>query len=302
MSNKPPHRESIVLGMAAATAAMFSFTVMNTLAKYLSVRHSVIDIAFYRNLVGCLPFLALVFVFGRRDVLRLRSKPQLVIARAVFGVISLTTTFAAFSLMPMAETAALLFTASLYAPVLGVLLLKERVGPYRWAAVVIGFVGVAVMVNPQGDFNTLGVILALGAALLQATMGIVLRHLRGWESPETISFYFFMIGLAITATLMPFVAVAPTWKEAPLLIGVGLSGALAQWCLTVAYRHAPAAIVAVFNYTNLVWALLFGWLIWHDWPATIVLTGAAIVIAANVLIVWRESRLARLPVAANDTE
>ena len=279
--------------MAAAAGAMLMFTLMNALAKYLSVRHSVIEIAFWRNLVGCLPFLSLAFLFGRREILRIRSKPRVLVGRALLGVFSLTTTFAAYSLMPMAETATLLFTASLWAPVLAVFLLGERVGVYRWSAVVIGFVGVAVMANPQGDVNALGLAFALGAALIQAVMGVMLRHLGGWESPETISLYFFLIGLSVTALAMPFVAVAPTWQEAPWLIGVGLAGAAAQWLLSVAYRHTPAAVVAVFNYTNLVWATLLGWLVWNEWPAAIVLAGAAIVIAANLLIIWRESRLAR---------
>jgi drug/metabolite transporter (DMT)-like permease len=286
--------------MAAAAGAMLMFTIMNALAKYLAVRHSVIEIAFWRNLIGCLPFLSLVFVFGRRDILRIKSKPRVLVGRALLGVFSLATTFAAYSLMPMAETATLLFTASLWAPVLGVLLLGEHVGRYRWTAVVIGFVGVAIMANPQGDVNALCLALALGAALMQAVMGIMLRHLGGWESPETISLYFFLIGLSVTALAMPFVAVAPTWPEAPLLVAVGLAGAAAQWLLSVAYRHTPAAVVAVFNYTNLVWATLLGWLVWNEWPAPVVLIGATIVIGANLLIIWRETRLARASIAPQE--
>jgi drug/metabolite transporter (DMT)-like permease len=90
------------------------------------------------------------------------------------------------------------------------------------------------------------------------------------------------------------VAATPTMAEVPLLFGVGLSGALAQWLLSTAFRHAPAAIVTVFNYSGIVWATLFGWLIWHDWPATVVLLGAAVVIASNGLIIWREARVGRI--------
>ena len=89
---------------------------------------------------------------------------------------------------------------------------------------------------------------------------------------------------------MPFIAVTPTLAELPLLIGVGLSGAAAQWLLTVAYSNARAAVVTVFNYSSIVWATLFGWLIWNDWPLPAVIIGAVIVIASNLLIIWRESR------------
>jgi len=284
------HKEHVVRGMLAALGAFFMFTVMNVFAKLLSANHSVIEIAFYRNLIASLPFLFMVFVLGRRQILVIRSKPSLVGLRAVLGAVSLMTTFAAFSLMPMAETTVLLFTASLFIPVLGVFFLGEKVGPWRWSAVIIGFAGVVVMAGPAGHASMLGVAVALVAALMHATLQIVLRYLGRYESPETVTFYFMVIGTLVTALPLPFVAVTPALSEVPLLFGVGLSGALAQWLLSVAFRNAPAAIVTVFNYSGIVWATAFGWLIWNDWPLPSVLAGAGIVIASNALIIWRESR------------
>lgn len=285
--------EHLGRGMWAAAGAFFMFTIMNVFAKSLSANHSVIEIAFYRNLIACVPFLTATFLFGRRQILTIQSQPHVIAVRAILGSLTLITTFAAYSLMPMAETAVLLFTASLFVPVLGVAILKERVGPYRWMAVLAGFVGVAIMVNPTGATNTLGVAFALCAALMQAIMSILLRHLGGHEHPETISFYFFVIGTFVTGLAVPFVANAPTLAEIPLLFGVGLSGAGAQWLYSMALKYTPAAIVAVFNYSSIVWAMLFGWLIWNDWPLPIVLAGSFVVVASNVLIAWRESRLKR---------
>jgi len=193
--------------------------------------------------------------------------------------------------MPMAETAVLLFTASLFVPVLGVAILGEKVGPYRWTAVLVGFVGVAIMVNPTGETNTLGVILALCAALMQAFMSTLLRHMSGHERPETITFYFFVIGTFVTGLALPFVATGPTLAEIPLFFGIGLSGAAAQWLYSTALKNTPLAVVAIFNYSSIVWAMLFGWLIWNDWPLPIVLAGSIVVIASNMLIIWRENRL-----------
>ena len=285
------HHEHVVLGMIAAVAAFFMFTVMNMFAKMLSVNHSVIEIAFYRNLIACLPFLIMIFAFGRREILVIKTKPSLVGIRAVIGTISLVTTFAAYSLMPMADTTALLFTASLFIPVLGVIFLKESVGPYRWAAVAIGFIGVVIMSHPSGEVYLLGIVVALFAALLHAILQIILRYLGRFESPETISFYFFVIGVCMTALPLPFIAVRPTMAEIPLLFGVGFSGAAAQWLLSIAFRNARAAVVTVFNYSSIVWATLFGWMIWSEWPMPTVITGAAVVIASNILMIWRESRL-----------
>jgi drug/metabolite transporter (DMT)-like permease len=291
------HKEHVVLGMSAAAGAYFMFTVMYVFAKLLSVNHSVIEIAFYRNLIACMPFLILIFGFGHRDILVIRSKPTVVGLRALFGSISLMTTFTAFSLMPMADTTVLLFTASLFIPILGVFFLGERVGPYRWAAVIIGFTGVIIMVQPTGDVYTLGIAVAMVAACMHAALQVVLRYLGRFERPMTVTFYFVVIGTLVTALPLPFVAVQPTMAEVPLFFGVGLSGAAAQWLLSTAFRHAPAAIVTVFNYSSIVWATLFGWMFWNEWPLPAVLAGAVVVIASNLLMIWRESRLGRLPVA-----
>ena len=139
--------------------------------------------------------------------------------------------------------------------------------------------------------KTLGILVALSAALIHATIQIMSRYLTRYESPESISFYFFLIGTFLTALPMPFIASTPTMAEIPLFIGIGLSGAAAQWLLTVAYRNARAAVVTVFNYSSIVWATLFGWMIWNDWPLPTVIVGASVVIASNLLMIWRENRL-----------
>ncbi len=288
------HGDNVVLGMGAALGSFFLFTLMNVFAKLLAEKHSVVEIAFYRNVVALLPFLVMVFVLGRRDILVLRAKPFLVILRATLGAASLMITFAAFAMMPMADTTVLLFASSLFIPVLGVLILKESVGPWRWGAVLIGFIGVAIMAQPSGNMPMAGIALALGAAFMHAGLQIILRYLGGFERPETITFYFFLIGTVVAALPMPWVASMPALNELPLLLGVGLAGAGAQWTLSIAFRNAQAAIVTVFNYSSIVWATLFGWLIWSEWPTALVILGASIVIASNGVMIWRESRIRRL--------
>jgi drug/metabolite transporter (DMT)-like permease len=126
---------------------------------------------------------------------------------------------------------------------------------------------------------------------MQAFMSILLRHMSGHERPETITFYFFVIGTFVTGLALPFVATGPTVAEIPLFFGIGLSGAAAQWLYSTALKNTPLAIVAIFNYSSIVWAMLFGWLIWNDWPLPIVLAGSVVVIGSNMLIIWRENRL-----------
>lgn len=297
MSTGKQSPDNPILGMAAALAAFFLFTLMNVFAKLLADEHSVVEIAFWRNLIALLPFLAIALLAPKRRIYRIQAKPGLVIFRSALGALSLMVTFGAFSLMPMADTTVLMFTSSLFIPILGVLLLKESVGPWRWSAVIVGFLGVAIMTRPGSSgaaLPLLGITLALGAALMHATLQIILRYLGGYEKPETVTFYFFLIGTAVAALPMPWVGRWPDIEQLPLLLGVGLSGLAAQFCLTVAFKNAQAAIVTVFNYSGIVWATLFGWLIWDEWPLPVVIAGASIVIASNVVMIWRESRVRKI--------
>ena len=288
------HKDNPVLGMAAALGAFFMLAVMMVFARILSENHHVIEIAFYRNLIATLPFLFIIFVLGHREILVIRSRPLAIGARAVLGCISLITTFAAFAALPMADTTAFLFTSSLFIPLLGILFLGEKVGPYRWSAVIVGFLGVLVMLRPTGEVHMLGVTLALSAALMHAILQIILRYLGKFERPETVTFYFVIIGTVVAALPLPFIATPPTFAEIPLLFGVGLTGALAQFLLSVAFSKAPAAVVTVFNYSGIIWATLFGWLIWAEWPVKAVWIGGSIVIASSLFVIWREKSISGL--------
>lgn len=283
-------KDNIVKGMVAGLGAFFMLAIMNVFAKLLSETHHVIEIAFYRNLIASIPFLFMIFAMNKREIFKINSKPKGVIARAVIGTISLVITFAAFAAMPMADTTAFLFTSSLIIPILGFFFLSEKVGIYRWSAVLVGFIGVLIMLSPSGNVNMLGVVLALSAAALHATLQTILRYLGKFEKPETITFYFVFIGTFVAAIPLPFVAHMPTVQEIPLFLGVGITGLLAQYLLSIAFGNAPAAVVTVFNYSGIIWATLFGWWIWSDWPAHTIWIGGTIVIASNIFMIWRESR------------
>ncbi|HPD83645.1 MAG TPA: DMT family transporter [Alphaproteobacteria bacterium] len=285
-----PKQENIIKGMIAGLAAFFMLAVMNVFAKILSEQHHVVEIAFYRNLIASVPFLFMIFVMKKREIVKINQRPKGIIARAVIGTISLTVTFAAFAAMPMADTTAFLFTSSLLIPILGFFFLGEKVGIYRWSAVIVGFLGVIIMLSPSGNVNIMGVILALSAASMHAVLQTILRYLGKTEKPETITFYFVAIGTIVAALPLPFVAHAPTMQEIPLFLGVGLSGLLAQYLLSIAFGNAPAAVITVFNYSGIIWATTFGWFIWNDWPAYTIWIGGSIVIASNIFMIYRESR------------
>ena len=287
-------QDNIVKGMISGLLAFFMLAVMNVFAKLLSEHHHVIEIAFFRNFIATLPFLFLIFVMKKKEIIKINQRPIGVIVRAVIGTVSLVVTFAAFAVMPMADTTAFLFTSSLFIPILGIIFLSEKVGVYRWSAILTGFAGVLIMLQPTGEFNSIGVTLALSAAFMHAVLQTILRFLGRTEKPETITFYFVLIGTVIAALPLPWIFTMPSWGDLPYILGLGISGVLAQFLLSIAFGQAPAAVVTVFNYSGLIWATFFGWIIWQEWPSEAILMGGVIVILSNIFVIWRESKIRKI--------
>ncbi len=285
------HKDNILKGMTAAIAAFFMFAVMHTMAKILSESYHVIEIAFYRNLIATIPFLFMIFILGKHDIPKIKQRKTGVIARAVIGTISLILTFAAFSAMPMADATSFIFTASLLTPILGFIFLKEKVGTYRVSAIIVGFIGILIMLNPTGNVALMGAAIALSAAFLHALLQTILRHIGKTENPITIVFYFVSVGTVICGIMLPWVAIVPAWEDVLLFLAVGITGVLAQYLLSVAFSYAPAAVVTVFNYSGLIWATLFGWFVWSDFPSNAVIIGGGIIITSNIFVIWREHKI-----------
>jgi drug/metabolite transporter (DMT)-like permease len=287
------NQDRVLFGMAAAIGAFLMLSTMSLLAKLVTAQHSVVEVAFWRNIIGVLPLLIAVIAFNRREILEIKSKPVVVFTRSIIATLSVLCLFAAFSLLPLADATALVFTSALFVPVFGFFFLGERVGPYRWSAIIVGFIGVLIIAQPTGDWNLLGVTFALSAAVFNAILSTMLRLLGRTEHPTTLTFYLLAIGCVLLTPAMPFVATLPAPGEIWLLIALGLCGLGMQLLLSTAFKYTPAALAALFSYTQIIWATLFGWLVFDDWPASNIILGASIVVAASVFVVLRESYLAR---------
>jgi drug/metabolite transporter (DMT)-like permease len=284
--------------MLAAGGAFFMLAVMNLFGKFLSSSHHPLEVVFYRNAIAVLPYIFLILAFNRRDILTIKGKPFMVVVRAVVGIIGLMLTFSAYSMLPMADATAMLFTASLFVPVLSFFFLSEQVGTYRAAAILAGFTGMLIMARPSGDWNGIGIALAIAAAFLQAVLATLLRLLGRTEKPETVTFYFLFVGAIGTAIPVAFTGTVPVTDEIAWLVGVGVSGAAAQTLLSVAYRYAQATLVTIFNYSGIIWASLFGWMFWGAWPSDSIIAGAGLIIAASGFVIIRERMLQRRRAAA----
>lgn len=214
--------------------------------------------------------------------------------RSLCGTGSMFGYFAALTLMPFADVTAISFTAPMFLTVLAMLFLGERIHHYRWTALIVGLLGVLIMVGPHlafSDKNSLGAGIALVSALLSALAMMFLRGMSGGEHAITITFYF-----SITSTLCAALTAfwgwpVPTPQQWLFIGGASVLGGLGQLAMTYSYRHAEASTLAPFDYTNMVMAVLLGYFFFGEVPALSIWMGAPLIIAAGLVILWREYTL-----------
>jgi len=170
---------------------------------------------------------------------------------------------------------------------------------YRWSATAVGFVGILVILWPRltlldrglDDVALLGASLALGGAFVSAIASITVRTMTKTESTSAIVLYLALIGSSMSLLSLPFGWVMPGWRDAGLLVAIGLLGGIGQIMMTTAYRHADAATIASFEYVSMIWGLTFGYLFFSDVPTPSVIAGGLIVVAAGIFIIFRERQL-----------
>lgn len=217
-------------------------------------------------------------------------------ARSVFGTVSMFGWFLALTMIPFADLTALVFSAPLFLTVLAMLFLKERIHGFRWTALAFGFAGMLIMMGPHlnfGQASALGVAIALGAAVTSAVAQLFLRSMSGNEHAITITFYFSLTMLVLSAFTALWGWPMPSAQQWLMILGIGLLGAIGQLLLTYAYRYAEASTIAPLDYANLIFAALLGYWLFGEKPGVATWIGAPLVVASGSLILWREYALLR---------
>jgi drug/metabolite transporter (DMT)-like permease len=282
-------REEIRAGILYMIGAVFLFSVANALVKWQVARYPVGEVIFFRCAFSLVPCLILVATHGGLKILR-TNRIRDHVGRAVTQFIGMGSFFIALSMMPLADAVAITFSSPLFLTVLSIAILGEQVGRYRWSAVVVGFLGVLVMARPGGGAIGLGALFALVNAALSASVTIALRRMSLTETSTTLVTYQLLVNAALaTVLLLPLGWVTPSRPDLLGLIAIGLCSGTAQYLWTQAFRFAPAAIAAPFSYTQMVWAIGFGFMLWGDVPTTGLLAGSAIVVASGLYILYRET-------------
>ncbi len=284
--------DRIGLGIGSILLAVLLFTIMDATAKWLGQDYEPLQIVFLRYLFGLLPVALFVWRGGGPRALATR-RPALHSLRAVLVFAALFAFFSGLRRMPLAEAIAFAFTAPLFVTALSVPVLGEPVGRRRWAAVLIGFTGALVMVQPGTAAFRLEALWIIVAALCFALAMLLTRRMARSETNVAMLAYSTLGAGLIGLPLMPFVWRAPTGSDIWLFVVIGLVGGIAAYFVIVAYRHAPAAVVAPFDYTALVWGAVLGWIIWREQPEPLVWFGAGVIILSGLYITHRETALAR---------
>ena len=287
------------IGLKLISALLFAF--MSALVRQLGDVAPVGQMVFFRSAFAILPVVLVYAVRGELATAVRTSRPLGHLGRGLLSVGGMFTNFSALTRLPLADATAISFASPLITVALAAIILKERVRIYRWSAVVIGFAGVIVMLIPHLDIGRYAVIggaaaaagsmFAVISAFCNAGTVIQTRRLTQSETTSSIVFYFSLVCAIAGALTLPFAWHSPTPRELIALIALGVLGGFAHILLTESYRYGTASLVAPFDYTSMLWALLLGYWLFGELPDTLVYVGASIVAAAGLFVIWRERQL-----------
>ena len=284
-------QENSAVGILWMLATMFCFISLDAMMKELLLTYSLVQVTWGRFFFATI--VAAVAAGPALPSIVKSQAPMLQLSRSLLLALTTGIFNAGVRLIPLATATTIMFLSPILVTALSVILLKEHVGLRRWIGVGIGFLGAMIVVRPwesDTDMFFLGAILLLLAALLNANYQIITRKVRLYDVPMTSLFYTAMVGAVATSVIVPWYWEWPKAGDWLLLIGTGFAGGIGHLCLIQAFRHAPASVVAPFSYSSLIWATLFGWLFFSEWPAPSTWLGATLIIGSGLYIFHRESQ------------
>jgi len=288
-----------VWGISYMLATMVCFISLDTIMKYLLENYSLVQVTWARF------FFASVFAVllcGRRLIALCRtSAPGVQVMRTVLLMTTTGLFNAGVSKLPLATATTIMFLTPILVTMLSIAVLGETVGIRRWIGIGVGFLGAVIVVQPWNSSDssyTTGVLFLLAATFTNSSYQIATRQVR-LDDPLTSLLFTASGGAVVTSVLVPAHWQAPDAFGWLLMVGSGFAGALGHFFIIRAFRYAPASVVAPFSYSSLVWATLFGFLIWGQLPDLPTWIGAGMIVCAGLYIFFRETRATR-PLAVSD--
>jgi drug/metabolite transporter (DMT)-like permease len=284
-------RSAALAGIGFMLGAVFLFALNSAVGKWLVAKYPVGEFMALRSALTLLLLSPFIWRAGRAAFTNV-PKPGLQILRVVFSSLEVAMFFWAVSYLPLADTTTFYLAGPIYVTALSVLLLGERVGWRRWTAVLIGFAGVVIALRPSSSSFTLPAMIALSGSVIYALVMITTRALR--ESNEIMLITAYFLGaFAFGVVTLPLGWVPVAGYDLLFLGGVACANIVAQFCVIRSLKLASASVVVPYQYTLILWSVLFGWQMFGELPDAYTIVGAAIIVAAGLYIFWREQVAAR---------
>lgn len=290
-SRHPDDRLWMAICLACINALMLAG--MSLFSKLLSHYFGPIEVTFFRNFFSLVALVIWLVIAGKMALMK-TDRPLAQLFRASIGTAGIAFGMWAISLLPLTEVTILLFTSPLFTLLLSILILKERVGPYRLAAVLTGFLGVIIVADPFSkhmSIPALGLFAGLGWGFFSGAVDTTLRWIGRTENAATTTFYFMLFGSLTVGLHLPFAEFKPgafSMTAFILICGLGLCGLFSQISKSQSFRFGEATLIAPIMYTMIIWSLLFDYLFWQKIPQANTIIGGAIIIGANLFILYRE--------------
>lgn len=283
------HTQSSLKGIGSMCLGVLFLALGDAVSKWLGEVHSPLQIMFFRSLVSLPLIAALAYASGGLRKLGTR-RPGVHLLRGLIYTGTMGFFVLGLTLLPLAEATAIAFVAPLFVTLLSLPVLGERIERPVLVASLIGFVGVVIVIRPGSSALNAGALSMLAAALCYALTMVTARRYGAREHLWAMLFYVALIPMLISAATLPWVWQTPQGSEWVGFIGSGVLGVGAIAFITLAFRHAPAAVAAPFDYTAMLWAVLLGWWFWGELPDLWVWVGSVLIIGSGLAVAYHEQR------------
>lgn len=287
-------------GILFKLCSVLVFIVMQAMIKATTVHVPAGEAVFFRSAFAIPVIVAWLTVQGQLATGFRAVNPLGHVWRGLMGTLAMGMGFAGLAYLPLPEVTAIGYASPLLVVIFAAMFLGEQVRAFRIGCVALGLTGVMIVLSPRlsidpgtgrGQIESFGAMIVLFGALCSALAQVFVRKLVQTETTTSIVFYFSVTSTVLSLITLPLGWVWPTPTEAAFLVGAGLLGGVGQILLTSSYREADASLVAPFDYASMLFALGIGYFIFAEVPSRTMLEGAALIILAGILIIWRERKL-----------
>ncbi len=262
------------------TLSAFGYAASGAVVHHLAQRLPVFEMAFFRNFFGLIFMLPWLWKSGLAALHT--AQPGRHVVRGFLSSVNMWCLFAALAYAPIADVSAITFLMPIIGSIFAVIFLKERTVPMQWVAAVAGFAGAMMVIRPGMAGFDPGLLFAIGAVLVGASVAMLIKTLLRHDSSDTIAFYLFASHIVFAAVPMVFVWVTPTWEEIAWMVLLGWLGTIIQRAFNRSMAAADATVALPFNFSRLIWAAMFGWVFFAEFPDIWTWIGGTVIFASSL--------------------